>query len=425
MLKKITITCLACICLLLNVKSVNAQNSEDIGLTAKFAYAMDFQQETSLYELNKEEKMYPASMTKIITAITALSMIDNLDDKVVITSKDLETIFETSASAAYFTVGEEVTYRDLIYGALLPSGADATRALAFNLSGDLDTFVEKMNELPKKLGLKNTHFVNTTGIHDDNHYTTPYDLAIMLRYALDNKDFLEAFSTYAYTSSNGVHNWVNTGMYFPRIAGKDISNIIGCKSGYTEEASNCLASLVSVNGRKVITIIGHSDHSIANAVMDDTNTLIKYCNDNYDMIQLFKKGVTLKSVEILYSSSGREYSFILDEDVYLYLPKEYTKEDLKYSYKMETLKPDIKKGDKIGSFSITYQDKVLYEKEFKSTKDIKKDYWQYFQYTVADNFLLYLLGIVFAVAYIALCLFDPKTGKFNTDFKMIRHLYDK
>lgn len=420
MIRKIVISLVVGVCLLINVQGISAANSEDIGLTATYAYMMDLEQETAMYQKNEQEKMYPASMTKIITVITALEMIDNLDDTVTITKQDLETIFETSASAAYLQVDEVVTYKDLIYGALLPSGADATRALAFNLCGDLDTFVEKMNELPKKLGLKNTNFVNTTGIHDKNHYTTAYDLAKIVQYAIKNETFLEAFSTYNYTTSNGIHHWVNTGMYYPKIAGQDISNIIGCKSGYTEEASNCLASLVKIKDRKAIVIVGHTDHSINSATMIDTNALIQYGKDNYDIIELFKKGAKLKTVEILYSSSGREYAFTTDESISLYLPKNYNKEELKYTYKMDTLIPDIKKGDEVGSFTITYQGKELYKKVFKSTKDIKKDYWSYFQYMIKDNFLLYLLGIVFIIAYVALYMFDPKTGTFKKDIPFIQ-----
>lgn len=419
MIKKVIISFIVGICLFINVQGVSAKNSEDIGLTANYAYMMDLEQETAMYQKNEQEKMYPASMTKIVTVITALEMIDNLDDTVTITEKDLETIFETDASAAYFQVGEVVTYKDLIYGALLPSGADATRALAFNLCGDLETFVDKMNELPEKLGLKNTHFVNTTGIHDDHHYTTAYDLTKILQYAIKNETFLEAFSTYAYTTSNGIHQWVNTGMYYPRIAGHDISNVIGCKSGYTEEASNCLASLVKVNGRRAIVIVGKSDHSINGATMMDTNALIQYGKDNYEVIEIFKKGAKLKTVEILYSSSGRQYTYETDESIALYLHKNYDKDDVKYTYTMDTLIPNIKKGDEIGSFTITYQGKELYKKVFKSTKDIKKDYWAYFQYMVKDNFLLYLLGIVFIVIYIALYMFDPKTRTFKKEIPFI------
>lgn len=107
-----------------------------------------------LYNKKAKEKMYPASITKILTCIVALEMVDDLDKQVTITDSDVETVWETGASAANFTPGEVVTYRDVFMGAMLPSGADACRALANNTCGSQEKFVDKMNDLVKKLGLK-------------------------------------------------------------------------------------------------------------------------------------------------------------------------------------------------------------------------------------------------------------------------------
>ena len=106
---------------------------------------------------------------------------DDMKKTTVITQSDIDTVWETGASSANFEVGETVTYEDLLYGAILPSGADATRALANNLCGSQEAFVDKMNELAQKLNLKDTHFVNTTGIHDENHYTTVHDMALIVQ----------------------------------------------------------------------------------------------------------------------------------------------------------------------------------------------------------------------------------------------------
>lgn len=421
MIKKILISAIVCIFVLVNMQGVNAQNNEDIGLTANFAFALDMKQEMVLYQKNKDERMFPASMTKIATVITALEMIEDLNKTVVIQKRDLDTIYETSASAAYFTVNETVTYKDLIYGAILPSGADATRALAFNLSGELQPFVDKMNELVKKLKLKNTNFTNTTGIHDDNHYTTASDLAYILKYALENKDFKEALSTYAYKTSNGIHNWVNTGMYFPKQYGVDISKIIACKSGYTEEASNCLASLVDVNGRETIVIVAKTDHKVSGGTAIDTNKIIQYCSDNYGMIQLLKKGTALKKVDVAYSASINQYEFVTTKDINLFLPKAYTDQDVVYTYKMDTLTPEIKKGDPIGEMTITFQGKELYKEMFESTLDIKRDNLAYIQFLIMDHFLLYMSAFILIVGYIALYLFDPKTRTFRYITEFIKN----
>ncbi|MFV0394382.1 MAG: D-alanyl-D-alanine carboxypeptidase family protein [Coprobacillaceae bacterium] len=404
-MKKLLTICLTCMCLLTTIGTVKAEDT--IEITAQYALAIDVEQGTTLYEKNADQKMFPASMTKIITVIVALEMIDNLEEQVVITDKDLETIFETNASAAYFGVGETVTYKDLIYGAMLPSGADATRALAFNLCGDLETFVEKMNELVKKLKLENTNFVNTTGIHDENHYTTAHDLAAILKYASDNTDFMEAFSAYHYKSSNGLHDWVNTGMYYADIYDIDISRIVGCKSGYTDEALRCLASVVTVDERQVITIVGHSDKEISGAANIDTNTIAEYCENNYAEVKLHTTGDAIKELPITFGVDD-VYKVNYMEDVSAYLPVSYKDTDLTYTYDFKELTAPIDKGQKIGNIKIEYQGKELYTYEFVNDKELKRDTLAYILHQVVSFIFPYGLSIVFIIIYILLYRYQPK-----------------
>ena len=144
-------------------------NSASVDISGEYGIVIDQDNGQILYDKKAKEKMYPASITKILTCIVALEMVDDLDKQVTITDSDVETVWETGASAANFTPGEVVTYRDVFMGAMLPSGADACRALANNTCGSQEKFVDKMNALVKKLGLKDSHFVNTTGIHDPDN----------------------------------------------------------------------------------------------------------------------------------------------------------------------------------------------------------------------------------------------------------------
>ena len=178
---------------------------EEVNIVGQYGIVIDKDTGQVLYNKNAHDKMYPASITKILTCIVAIEMLDDLDKTATITQSDIDTVWETGATSADFTVGEVVTYRDMLMGAMLPSGADACRALANNTCGSQEKFVEKMNQLVKKLGLKDSHFVNTTGIHDDDHYTTAYDMAKITQYALKNKKFVEVFDRYQYTSSDGQH----------------------------------------------------------------------------------------------------------------------------------------------------------------------------------------------------------------------------
>ena len=147
MFKKIYCLLISLVCAISLITPIRAlDNSEEIGLSAQYAVAIDANSGLVLYNKNMDERMYPASMTKVMTAIVALDMIENLDKTTVITQSDIDTVWETGASSANFEVGETVTYRDLLLGAILPSGADATRALANNLCGSQEAFVEKMTD---------------------------------------------------------------------------------------------------------------------------------------------------------------------------------------------------------------------------------------------------------------------------------------
>lgn len=148
-----------------------------------------------LYEQDSKEEIAVASLTKIMTSLVALDLITNLDAEVILTSKDFKGLKEANASVAGFFVGEKVTYRDLLYGLLLPSGADAALALANHLVGSEDAFVDKMNEKAKNLNLEHTHFINTTGLDSDGHYSSVEDIAIILKEALKNQEFEKIFTT--------------------------------------------------------------------------------------------------------------------------------------------------------------------------------------------------------------------------------------
>ena len=144
----------------------------DLDITSSNAVMYNLNDNEIIYEKNKDEEVSIASLTKIMTCIVALENIDNLDEKIVLTNKDFEGLIEQNAAQAGFRVGEEVTYKDLLYGLMLPSGADAAQALARNIAGSNEEYVELMNKKVKELKLKHTHFVNTTGLDIDNHYSS-------------------------------------------------------------------------------------------------------------------------------------------------------------------------------------------------------------------------------------------------------------
>lgn len=402
MFKKIFSFILASLCLFTLIIPIQAQDiSEDIGLTAQYAVAIDAKSGLVLYNKNMDERMYPASMTKVMTVIVAIEMMEDLETTTVITQSDIDTVWETGASSANFEVGETVTYRDLLLGAILPSGADATRALANNLCGGQEEFVNKMNETAKKLKLEDTNFVNTTGIHDSNHYTTVHDMALIVKYAVENENFREIYSKRSATSSNGLHQWVNKSMYNAGRSHIDTSNIIGCKSGYTDAAKNCLASLDKVGDNEIITVVGKSinDDTKPRAAVQDTLDVVNYVSQNYSLQPILNKDTEVKSLDIKVAKDKQKIVIKNQHDVMAFLPNNINKDDLKFKYSFKELEAPIKKGAKVGNLDIYYGDYLLYQEEYINDKMIERDTYGDIMSNIMSFMFPYGLAIILVITY--------------------------
>lgn len=212
-----------------------------------------------LAEKNSNVQLYPASLTKIMTALVAIEMVDDLDKEVVMIPDYFEGLFEQEASVAGFLEDELLSFRDLLYGAILPSGADACLAIAYSLAGSEAEYVSLMNQKAEELELSKTHFSNVTGLHDPQNYSSAEDLTSLLKYALDNPDFYQVFTTVEYSTeptnfhADGVQMFNSIfrhGEEYPKFS----DFVIGAKTGFTEEAGLCLATLAEINGESYILI---------------------------------------------------------------------------------------------------------------------------------------------------------------------------
>lgn len=374
---------------------------EDVALSAQNAIVIDEESGRILYEKSAKEKMYPASITKILTIICALEMVDDLDETVTITQSDIDTVWETGASSANFEVGETVTYRDVFMGAMLPSGADACRALANNTCGNQENFVKEMNALVKKLGLTDSHFVNTTGIHDDNHYTTVYDMAVITQYAMQNEKFVEIFNRYQYNSTNGKHQWIKKVLYNAKKSRIDTSMITGCKSGYTIKAQHTLSSALNINGHTYICVVGYSTNkeNYDHCSINDTLALGRYISSHYQYVNLNQKGEKIKTLKV---KNGKEDSFDikLNHDINAVLPNNYDQGKIKYEYQFDKLTAPVKKGEKVGTLEVSYDGEHFYSETFKAPKAVEKDTYTVILDTVV-SVIPWVLG-VFIILIIAL-----------------------
>lgn len=194
-----------------------------------------------------DTRIYPASLTKIMSLIVAVEKAESLDETIVFTNDMISPFYEQNASLAGFVEGEEVNLKDLLYGMILVSGADATEGVVRVIAGNEESFVSMMNAKAKALGLKDTHFVNAVGLHDKDHYSTCNEMAVILDHALNDKVCREILSTYKYTTAATEQNPEGielTSNIQSRMEGgeSEVARIHGGKTGYTEAAGNCLAS---------------------------------------------------------------------------------------------------------------------------------------------------------------------------------------
>ena len=250
----------------------DATKTLDLELYSENALLIDLESNTVLVQKNADARIYPASMTKVMTVLVAAEHIENWDETFTMTQSIIDPLFLADASMAGFVHGEEVSMTELLYGAVLPSGAEATEALAIVTAGSEEAFAALMNEKAQALGLKDTHFVDASGLHDENHYTTLSDMAIIMQAALDNPHCREVLTSVNHTSPATEQNPSGVAMtnrFLYRIRPQQSGNvdIQAAKTGYTAQAMNCCVSYgIMENGRAAICVTAHAwtgDYCIA------------------------------------------------------------------------------------------------------------------------------------------------------------------
>ena len=316
-----------------------------------------------LYEQNSNELTSIASLTKIMTALVAIENIEDYDATITITSKDF--IGTDGYSKAGFSIGDKVTYRDLLYGILLPSGADAVNAIVNNTLG-YDDFITAMNAKAKEIGLKNTSFSNPVGKDDDDNYSTASDIATLLKYALENDLFKEIFTTKEYTTTNGINLECTLYPYKDIL---DIDKIDGSKSGFTQGAGRCLASITTLNGVDYLLVVIHSTTAQNYSAVLDTITIYDYYNDNYSYQQILNTEDIIKTIPVKWSKVST-YNITSSEDVKLYL-ENGTSDNIEVTYEgVEEIEYFTKKGTKLGTITVSNGDEVLYTADVTLASDI-------------------------------------------------------
>ena len=252
-------------------------------LPSAYAIVVDLDEETILAEKEARTVISPASMTKILTLLVAAEHVTDLDDTFTMTIDITDYCYVNGCSVVGLDVGETVTIRELLYGTILPSGADAALGLATYVAGSHEAFVELMNEKLEELGLSETaHFTNCVGLYDPEHVCTVYDMAMILKAAMDNELCRQVLDARTYeTAPTEVHpdGQVLSNWFLRRIEDKDTGglDVIAAKTGYVSQSGNCAASCAQApDGSRYICVTGNA-YSSWRAIYDHAELYKTYC----------------------------------------------------------------------------------------------------------------------------------------------------
>ena len=278
-----------------------------------------------VYEKSAYEKMYPASTTKIMTAILTLENC-SLTDTTIVSTNAVQSI-PYSYSTAYLQIGEELTIYQLLNVLLIASANDAANVLAEHVAGSVESFCSMMNTKAQELGCLNTNFVNANGIHNENHYSTAYDLALIARYAMQNETFRSIVATKNYTLP-ATNKWTQNNRYFKNTnellipdSRDAVDNYYyeycnGIKTGYTNAAKECIvASVKKDNLEFIVVTLGSdkTDNGLSQRYLD-CKTLFNYAFSNYSTHKMNDANSILKQIDILNATKETKTLDVIVQD---------------------------------------------------------------------------------------------------------------
>lgn len=349
----------------------------------------DVTEDKMLFNKNGESRHDIASLTKIATIMTIIDRFDrNIMKKVTITDQ-MRWAVNPELSIHKIQTGEEYTYADLMQMCMKESAADACMALAFDFAGNEAKMTELVNEEIKKIGLEHTHFTNITGLDDPNHYSSANDILKLLQYSIKNETFMSVYTGNEAYLSNGQTIYPTFRM-IAKMLNLDLSQVKGAKTGFTDKAGLCFASLIRVEDHEMIMItLGAPPVLKEGYHIRDAYTLINFLEDNYNYETLYNKDNIIKTIEIELSKQ-ETFDVKVKEDVKKFLPSDYDNSLISYKYEgKDKISYLDKKGAKIGKVSYYYNNELLYEHDVIIDIDI-----EYSITKLLNKYKYYLIGML-------------------------------
>ena len=343
---------------------------EPIEVNAKAALLVDAEIGTVLYSKNETKKMYPASITKVVTALLVLEAVERGElsmDQLITASEEAFFDMEWDGSNAGIEPGEEMRLKDLLYCILLVSANEACNIVAEAVDGSVSAFVARMNSRVQELGCQNTHFTNTHGLHNADHYTTAWDIYLIAREAIQNETFMTICNTLAYdvpptnrngsrelhTSNSLISNW--------RILGYLYDGAEGIKTGTTEEAGHCLLSSAVRSSRRLICVVlGCEGSGVDIQCYPDSANLYDYGFDNFSTKTILTEEELIAEVPVELSKETNYVVVHPATDATAILPNDVDPATLErtVTFTQDVAYAPIAKGDVLGEITLSYEGRV-------------------------------------------------------------------
>lgn len=375
-------------------KELSEQNLVSYGpeIKAESAILINPHTNTVLYEKNPDAKMFPASTTKIMTAYIALTKIKDLSKE--LTASATAVDIDRDGSNMGLSAGEVLSAELLLKSLMIHSANDAANVLAEEVSGSIEEFVVLMNQTAKKLGMKNTHFCNPHGYHDENHYTTARDMAILARRAMSNKTFAEMSALTSLTiaptnkyKTERIFRTRNAMMnpYSDYSVQYRFAN--GIKTGHTSNAGYCFVGSAIKNDFDLIAVVFKSPSSPQSFI--DTKALFEYAYSKYRMRIVIKGDEIASTCNVRWSLGKDHLVLVTKKDVKALLPRDtYTAELLKSEFVLDKkITAPIKEGDVLGQARFYYDGELVAESDLYASRSVSRN--------VIKQVFSYLLNIWF------------------------------
>ena len=394
-----------------NDSSVTALASNSPALDATAALLVSPDSGMVLYSKNADQKRYPASTTKIMTALLTLENVSNLDETVTSEAVDFENVTADSSNAGIL-LGEQVTVRDLLYALMLPSANEAAYMLARHVGGSWEQFVDMMNDRAAELGCTGTHFCNPCGLHEEDHYTTAHDLYLIAKEAMKDATFRDIVSTVQHRmAKTNLHEeriiYTTNQLIFSSFQPWSYANCLGIKTGHTSQAGNCFVGYAEYGDAKLFSVVlGCSDSSkeypSVAASFTDTKKLCQWGFENFTSKTLARQGEEVTYTKVKLSTDTNQLLLTAKADVVALLPRDLDVKALELVEDIpEEVKAPVKAGDPIGTATYRYNGTDYGTVELVALNDISRSTVLFY----ADKLSTFFQSMVFKILLLAAAAF--------------------